>query len=113
MTFLLSSQNIFHYLFRQEVCTQKETDLSQVEQKFAKNFNLLLNLQDGRKLLVKQERHNQEGKTTGEFLNEWRIHEFLQCFLELSYIRPMISESLHFNPEHSVMFSTTLMTIMI
>jgi len=61
MAFLLSSQNIFEYLVKQELCTQKE-QLSQVEPKVAKNFNLLLSLQDGRKLLVKQERHNQEGK---------------------------------------------------
>lgn len=102
MTFLLSSQNVFEYLFKQKICTQKELDLSQIEPKIAKNFNLLLNLPDGCKLLVKQERHNQEGKTTGEFLNEWRIHEFLQHFPELNYIHPMLSEALHFDAEHSI-----------
>jgi len=27
---------------------------------------------------VKQERYDYDGKTAGEFLNEWRIQEFLQ-----------------------------------
>jgi hypothetical protein len=102
MTFLLSSRNIFEYLSRQEICTQEDPHLNQLEPKVAKNFNLLLSLPDGRKLLVKQERHNQEGKTAGEFLNEWRIQEFLQGCPELSYIRPMLSEALHFDAEHSI-----------
>ncbi|MDZ8134787.1 MAG: aminoglycoside phosphotransferase family protein [Nostoc sp. DedQUE04] len=102
MTFLLSSQNVFDYLFRQEVCSHKEPDLSQIEQKVAKNFNLLVSLSDGHKFLVKQERHAQEGQTAGEFLNEWRIQEFLQRFSQLNYIRPMLSEALHFDTQHSI-----------
>jgi len=102
MTLLLNSQNVFKYLVGQSIYTQEEPDLSQIELKFAKNFNLLVGLQDGRKLLVKQERHNQEGKTAGEFLNEWRIQEFSQRFPELSYIRPLLPEVLHFNANDSV-----------
>ncbi|MEH1944188.1 MAG: aminoglycoside phosphotransferase family protein [Nostoc sp.] len=102
MTLVLSSENVFNYLATQNIFTQEEEDLSQVELKFAKNFNLLLSLQDGRQLLVKQERHNREGKTAGEFLSEWRIHEFLQQTLELSHIRPLLSEVVHFDAEHSV-----------
>jgi hypothetical protein len=102
MTFLLSSQNVFDYLVKQELCTQKEKALNQIELKVAKNFNLLLSLQDGRKLLVKQERHNQEGKTAGEFLNEWRIQEFSQQFPELSYVRLLLPEVVHFNTNDSV-----------
>ena len=102
MTFLLSSQNVFDYLIRQNLCIQKEPYLNQVELKVAKNFNLLLSLQDERRLLVKQERSDQEGKTSGEFLNEWRVQEFLQQFPELSHIRSIISEVLHFDAEHSI-----------
>ncbi len=102
MTLLLSSKNVFNYLVAQKIFTQKEQDLSQVELKLAKNFNLLLSLEDGRKLLVKQERHDQEGKTAGEFLNEWRIQKFSQNFPELSHIRPLLSEVLYFDEEHSI-----------
>ncbi|NEQ19924.1 MAG: aminoglycoside phosphotransferase family protein [Microcoleus sp. SIO2G3] len=57
---------------------------------------------DSRKLLIKQERHNQEGKTAGEFLSEWRIQEFLQTFPELSYFRAWMPVALHFEAEHSI-----------
>jgi hypothetical protein len=102
MSFLLSSQNAFDYLTEQGICTQKEQELSNIEQKFAKNFNLLLSLPEGRKLLVKQERHNPAGKTAGEFLNEWRIQEFLQQFPELNHLQPLMPEVLHFDAAHSL-----------
>lgn len=102
MTFSLSSKNVVEYLFNQGLCNQKEPNVSQVEPKLAKNFNLLLSLQDGRQIFVKQERHDCEGKTAGEFLNEWRIQEFLQRFPELSHIGPLLPEVLHFNANDSV-----------
>src|SRR5690349_24434516 len=101
-SFLLSSQNVFDYLSRQDIFTQGEQEPSKIEPKAAKNFNLLITLPDERKLLVKQERHNQEGKTAGEFVHEWRIQEFLQRFPALSHLRPLIPEVLHFDPEHSI-----------
>jgi hypothetical protein len=102
MTFLLSSQNVFKYLMRQSICTQEDQSLSQIEQKPAKNFNLLLSLPEGRKLLIKQEPHAREGKTAGEFLREWRIQEFVQRFPELNYIRPWLPEMLYFDESHSI-----------
>jgi thiamine kinase-like enzyme len=102
-SFLLSSQNVFGYLISQGLCTQKEQSLSKIELKPAKNFNLLISLPDGRKLLVKQEPHKLEGKTAGEFLKEWRVHEFLRRFPELSHIRPYFSEAIYFDPENSIM----------
>lgn len=102
MAFLLSSNNILEYLVQQNISTQEKQEKSRLELKVAKNFNLLLSLLDGRKLLVKQERHDTEGKTAGEFFNEWQIQEFLQRFPEISYIRPMLSEALHFDAEHSI-----------
>lgn len=101
MAFVLSSQNVFDYLIEQGFCTQVELELRQVELKVAKNFNLLLGLPDGRQLLVKQERRN-KGKTKGELLNEWRFHEFLKRFTELSHIRLFLSEVLHFDENESV-----------
>ncbi len=100
--FVLTSQNVFEYLVGQTLCTDKEAATIQIEPKFAKNFDLLVTLQDGRKLLVKQERRNLEGKTAGEFLNEWWLHEFLRQFPELKSIRLLLSEVLHFDAEHSI-----------
>ncbi|MBD2502769.1 aminoglycoside phosphotransferase family protein [Anabaena azotica] len=100
--FILNSQNVFEYLISLNLCTKSEQVLSEIELKPAKNFNLLVTLPENRKFLVKQERHNLEGKTSGEFLLEWRIHDFLRTFPELSYLRPYFSEVLHFNANDSI-----------
>lgn len=102
MAFLLNSHNLFSYLVEYGFCTQAEQALSQIELKAAKNFNLLLSLPDGRKLLIKQERHNQKGKTSGDFLNEWRINDFFKKNPEVSHIRPWMPVLLHFDAEHSI-----------
>jgi thiamine kinase-like enzyme len=102
MAFVLSSQNVFDYLVKQSLCSLAAKDTSKVEQKYAKNFNLLVNLADNRQLLVKQEPLNEEGKTAGEFLREWQIQEFSRKFPELSGLCDWISEGIHFNPDDSI-----------
>ncbi|GJD21831.1 hypothetical protein RIVM261_067870 [Rivularia sp. IAM M-261] len=102
MTFSLSTNNVLEYLVTQKICTKLEPKPSEIELKEAKNFNLLLNWQSGRQLLVKQERINREGKTMGEFFNEWRLQELLQQFPELNHIRTLISEVLHFDKNYSI-----------
>ncbi len=102
MTFLLNSHNVFDYLAAHGLCNPSEQALSKVEPLEAKNFNLLLTFSDGHKLLVKQERHNQEGKAAGEFFSEWRVQEFLQQFPELGNLRSWIPEVLHFDGENSI-----------
>ncbi|AFY32115.1 phosphotransferase family protein [Calothrix sp. PCC 7507] len=101
--FLLSSQNVFSYLISQGICTQNDQSLSKIELKYAKNFNLLISLPEERKILIKQEPHNSKGKTAGEFLLEWRVHEFLRKFSEVSQIRPYFSEAIYFDVENSIM----------
>jgi hypothetical protein len=108
MTFLLNYHNVFDYLVEHGFCAHSEQALSKVEPIAAKNFNLLVSLSDGRKLLVKQERHNQEGKAAGEFLSEWRIQEFLQQFSELGHIQSWMSVVLHFDAEHSIIIFSYL-----
>lgn len=103
MKFLLSSENVFEYLLEQGLGDTKEQELSEIKLKSGKNFNLLVSFPNGRHLLIKQERHNLKGQTKGEFLKEWRIHEFFQKFPELSYIRPLITEAIHFDPSRSIM----------
>lgn len=108
MTFLLNSHNVFDYLADKDLCNQSEQPLNKVEPVAAKNFNLLVTFADERKLLVKQERHNQEGKAAGEFLSEWRIQEFLQQFSELNHLRPFLPEVLHFDSENSIIVKSYL-----
>ncbi|MBD2180579.1 aminoglycoside phosphotransferase family protein [Planktothrix sp. FACHB-1355] len=102
MTLLLSLQNIANYLISQSLGIQSEQDKVETEPMSAKNFNLLVKFPNNRKLLVKQERHDREGKTAGEFLNEWRIQEFLQRFSELGNLRPLLPVVLHFDAENSI-----------
>jgi hypothetical protein len=102
MSFLLSSQNVHTYLSEKEICNKGDFDLTKIELKPAKNFNLLLTLKDEQKLLVKQERHFKDGKTASEFLNEWRVQELISHFSELTSIRYLFPEILHFDAEHSI-----------
>ena len=102
MPFTLSAQNVIEYLISQKLCTPLEPASGEVELKPAKNFNLLVTLSDGRKLLVKQERRDREGKTMGEFLAEWQIHNFWRTFPEVNHLRSYASEAIHFDTENSI-----------
>ncbi|KHG40135.1 MAG: phosphotransferase [Aphanizomenon flos-aquae KM1D3_PB] len=102
MPFLISFANVFNYLVENKICQPQEESLSKIELKSAKNFNLLITLSDGRQLLVKQERYDQNGKTLGEFIDEWRIHDFWQKFPEINHLRSSLSEVIHFDLENSI-----------
>ncbi|PIG94294.1 phosphotransferase [Gloeocapsopsis sp. IPPAS B-1203] len=101
MEFILSNANVFAYLVSRDLCTQEEAN-SKVERKSAKNFNLLVSLSAGRKLLVKQEPFTGQQEVANEFLREWRIHEFIQRFSELGYISAWLPEVIHFDAENSL-----------
>lgn len=99
---LLNSDNVFDYLGDRNFCNESEKNLSEVEPLNAKNFNLLITFPDQRKLLVKQERHNLEGKAAGEFKIEWRIQEWVKQFPEQQSLCPFLPELLHFDAENSI-----------
>lgn len=101
MTFLLSFQNIFDYLIQRNLCTENEKTQGKVELKQAKNFNLLVSLPN-RKLLVKQEPHDRQGETLGEFQREWKIQALVHQFPELAPLKSCISEGIYFDAENSI-----------
>lgn len=103
MAFLLSSKNLFSYLLEKQLCTAADEALGDVEPKLAKNFNLLVGLESGRKILVKQEPHDRSGKSAGEFLREWRIYQFLHQFSALQAMQSWVPDVLHFDAEHSIL----------
>ncbi|MBE9119505.1 phosphotransferase [Microcoleus sp. Pol14C2] len=103
MALLLSSHNVAKYLRDVELCTDTEPDLFHVDSVAAKNFNLLVTLSNGYKYLVKQERYASDGKAAGEFLNEWRIQEFLQLFPERDSLRSLLPVVSHFDAENSIL----------
>ena len=108
MALFLSSHNVANYLKGLALCTDADQDLVQIDSIPAKNFNLLVTLSNGSKYLVKQERYDSDGKTAGEFLNEWRIQEFLQQFPELGNFRALLPVVLHFDSVNSIMVSKYL-----
>src|SRR4028119_1175704 len=108
MALLLSSHNVASYLRGLALCTDADQDLVQIDSIPAKNFNLLVTLPNGHKYLVKQERYASDGKTAGEFLNEWRIQEFLQQFPELENFRALLPVVLPFDRDNSIMVSQYL-----
>jgi 5-methylthioribose kinase len=100
--FILNSENIFKYLNLHNLGDRAEQNQSTVKPLSAKNFNLLVTFPDNRKLLVKQERHDLEGKTFGEFKIEYRIQEWLKKFSEQKSLSPFLPELLHFDAENSI-----------
>ena len=102
MPLLISSTNVFDYLVNRGICPPQDESLSKIELKPAKNFNLLISLPQERQILVKQERHDRDGKTLGEFIDEWKIHDFCQKFPEIKHLRSSFSEVIHFDLENSI-----------
>jgi hypothetical protein len=106
MKFVLSSQNVYDYLIDQKICN-RFLENPGVEQIQAKNFNLLVTLPEGRKLLVKQEQFiNLEKETVGEFFGEWRIPKFLENFPEIDHWRSFLPELLLHDADNSILVST-------
>jgi thiamine kinase-like enzyme len=101
MVFLLNQTNVFEYVAGLGYPSENIDD--NIKLLAAKNFNLLLTLKEDLQILVKQERHNQEGKAVGEFLGEWQVHDLMHNFSALSHWQPFISEALHFDRENSIL----------
>ncbi len=104
MKFLISGENILSYLANHNLISELQTtEDARIEIRPGKNFNLLVALADGSKLLVKQERYNQQGKTAGELVNEWRSHEFWRAFPEMGYFVSWLPQLLDFDRENSIL----------
>ncbi|MEM7579146.1 MAG: aminoglycoside phosphotransferase family protein [Cyanobacteria bacterium P01_A01_bin.80] len=102
MVLRLNRDNISDYLVNHQLLELPQQKINKIEPVTAKNFNLLLTLTDGSKLLVKQERHSHKGETAGEFLREWRIQELLQRFSQLNHLRSFLPELMHFDEDNSI-----------
>lgn len=104
MTFLLSTQTVSQYLFNIGLCEREDIELIQVEpNKSSKNFNLLVSLPDDRKLFVKQERRQTNGKYAKDFFNEWQFHQLLQQFPNLlSSVYSSVSQIIYFDKFNSI-----------
>nr|AVH79536.1 phosphotranslferase enzyme family [Synechocystis sp. PCC 9413] len=103
MSLILNSQNVFDRLVERGLCVWSDRASAKVEIKPAKNFNLLITLEGDRKLLVKQERYDRQGKTAGEFVREWQVQELLNNFREFASLRYLFPEVLDFDRDNSIL----------
>jgi hypothetical protein len=104
MVSLLNRDNVLRYLCNLGYQVETSTDnTDNIVSLAAKNFNLLVTLSDRSKLLVKQERHNHQGKAAGEFVGEWQIHGLIQDFPKLQHLQPFLSTIRHFDRENSIL----------
>ncbi len=103
MAFLLGTQNFFTYLVDQGLCAVSEREQVIAEPRICRNFNLLVKLSDHQQLLLKQEPHDQHGKSCGELADEWRFYQLLQEYPALDELRSLVSKAINFDQEHSIL----------
>jgi 5-methylthioribose kinase len=104
MPIILDTDNVFDYLAQLDYCTVSERQTSQMTVISAKNFNLAIAFADGKNLLVKQELHNPQGETLGEFWSAWRIQQLMREVPTFGdEISGFLPELLHFDPDSSIL----------
>ncbi|MBD2355589.1 aminoglycoside phosphotransferase family protein [Tolypothrix sp. FACHB-123] len=104
MVLTLSSQNVIQYLQDAGLCSSEDGTANESElPDGSKNFNLLVNLVGNSKLLVKQERQQNQAETTHEFFNEWLFHQLLQQFPVIGNISAIASLVVHFDEDNSIL----------
>lgn len=104
MVLSLSSHNVIQYLQSADLCSSEDGTSNDSElPDSSKNLNLLVNLADNRKLLVKQERSNNLDGNPHEFFNEWLFHQLLQKFPVIGNISAIASLVVHFDEENSIL----------
>jgi hypothetical protein len=97
MLFLLDAHNAVDYLLQADVCNTTDLASEQVHLRDSKNFNLQVDFANGSSLLVKQERCQRNGKPKGGFQHEAVLHQLFQAFPNLSEVRSLVPEILHFD----------------
>ncbi len=100
--FLLNSHNVHSYLVERGLCDNNSLP-TEVKLKPAKNFNLLVSLNSGKKFLVKQEFHFKNGRSGNEFFREWRVRELINRFPEIESIYRLLPAILHFDLPNSIL----------
>jgi hypothetical protein len=102
MVFVLSSDNVWEYLQSKKIIPSIEISPNEIKAKDCKNFNLLVTFHQDRHVLVKQERFNSQGKTKGEFQQEWLIHQLVHNFPELNCLQALIGQVIDYDRDNSI-----------
>ena len=105
MGLILSAENIVDFLKQQNVCPPDFQPTMPIISKESKNFNLVVQSSDQPSFLVKQNRVDREGKTSGHLITEWLVQELINNFSNLALIQPLISQVLLFDQPNSILVS--------
>ncbi len=103
MPFLLGTDTVLDYLKSQDLNEFKNIKPAQVYPKLCKNFNLVVEFENQKSLLLKQEPHDADGHTKGDLLNEWRVHQLIDTLTDLNHLQYLISEALVFDHRGSIL----------
>jgi len=102
-SFQISEHNVIEYLNTLNIGLPLNQKDITVEIRPAKNFNLLVSLPSGEKLLVKQERQTEDGKTFEELINEWKFRCFIKENSRLNFLEQQIPKVFHFSSIDSIL----------
>lgn len=118
MGFILSANNVVDFLKQKNVCPPDFQPTVPIICKESKNFNLVVRTsqddspdfsdctnRDRASFLVKQNRVDREGKTSGHLITEWLVQELINKFSNLATIQPLISEVVLFDRDNSILVS--------
>jgi thiamine kinase-like enzyme len=100
--FILSSQNVGNYLENREIVRSIADEKRNITLKYGKNFNLLVETAAKDCILVKQERLKEEQSASREFINEWRIQEWLNSDPILEDLRQLMPEVIDFDRDNAI-----------
>lgn len=105
MGFILGVENVVDFLKQQNICPPDFQSIVPVICKESKNFNLVVQSSDRNSWLVKQNRVDSQGKTSGHLITEWLVQELINNFSDLAFIQPLISEVVLFDKRNSILVS--------
>jgi hypothetical protein len=105
MGLILNSDNVVSFLKEQKICPSDFQLTVPVICKESRNFNLVVQSKDSPSFLVKQNRVDSQGKTSGMIAVEWLVQKLIDDFSDLALIQPLISEVVFFDSSNSILVS--------
>ena len=105
MGLILSAENVIEFLKQQNICPPDFQPTVPVICMESKNFNLVVQSREHQSFLVKQNRVDSQGRTSGHLITEWLVQELINNFSNLASIQPLISEVVLFDQTNSILVS--------
>ena len=103
MAFVLSSENVVQYLQQKSILSTDRELASPIKPNEYRNFNLIVHATDTEYYLVKQERFDGKGNTSGCLKYEWIFQQLIDHFPQLSPIQDSIARIIHFDAENAIL----------